>query len=105
MYPAWSGGSMCRSYRSAKSVACRGLKVVGVSRLRFFPRRIVSLTRSEEFHSVKKTRYPPKESHLRSNWAWVDFPEPSRPSKTTRRPGYGRFHESLAGTDDNHDIE
>ena len=47
---------MCRSYRSAKSVACRRLKVVGVSRFRFLPLRIVSLTRSEEFHSVKKTR-------------------------------------------------
>jgi hypothetical protein len=37
-------------------VACRSEKVVGVRRFRFFPRRIVSLTRSEEFHSVKKTR-------------------------------------------------
>jgi hypothetical protein len=56
MYPARSGGAICRSKRSAKSTACRREKVVGVSRFFFLPRRITSLTMSEEFHSVKKTR-------------------------------------------------
>ncbi len=47
---------MCRSNRSAKSVAWRSEKVVGVSSPFFFPFRMVSETSSEEFHSVKKTR-------------------------------------------------
>jgi len=37
-------------------VACKSEKVVGVRSPRFFPRRIVFETSSEEFHSVKKTR-------------------------------------------------
>jgi hypothetical protein len=39
-------------------VACRRLKVVGVRRFFFLPRLVACRTRSEEFHSVKKTFTP-----------------------------------------------
>src|ERR1700693_678126 len=48
---------------------------------------MMSLTNSEEFHSVKNDRYPRKESHFRRSWACVAFPLPSSPSKTIKRPG------------------
>jgi hypothetical protein len=56
-------GRICRSYRSAKSVAWMRLKVVGVSNWRFFPFRVDSFTRSLEFHSVKKTLQPNPANH------------------------------------------
>ena len=43
-----------RSVRSAKSVAWIREKVRGVSSRRALPRRVVRLTRGEEFHSEKK---------------------------------------------------
>ena len=46
---------MFRSYLSAKSVAWSRLNVVGVRSPFFLPREVISLTVSEEFHSVLKT--------------------------------------------------
>src|SRR5215831_8952064 len=66
--------------RSAKSVACNKLKVVGVSIFLFLPRRIVSWTRGEEFHSLNATAIDCERSHRLSRASWVDLPEPSIPS-------------------------
>jgi len=55
---------MFLSYLSAKSVAWSRLKVVGVSRAFFLPFDVISLTTSEEFHSVKNTLSPLLRSHL-----------------------------------------
>ncbi len=63
MAPAFSGGMMSRSVRSAKSVAWSSEKVVGVKRCFFLARRVVALTSGEEFHSEKKTWWPSALSH------------------------------------------
>src|SRR5580765_6375039 len=78
--------------RSAKSVAWMRLKEVGVNISFFFPRRVVSRTRGDEFHSLKATAKPRSRSHCESNASWVDLPEPSMPSTTINRPGprFGR---------------
>ena len=77
---------MLRSYLSAKSVAWSRLKVVGVSSPFFFPREVISLTVSEEFHSVLKTFRFMCLSHCSRRWSCVDLPEPSTPSTAMRRP-------------------
>src|SRR5215467_777018 len=86
-YPARSNGRIFLSYLSAKSVACNRLKVVGVSSPFFFPFEVISLTISDEFHSVKNTGMPSNLSHFSSNLIWVDLPEPSIPSTTISVPG------------------
>src|SRR5207245_10878093 len=87
--PALSGGKIWLYRRLAKSVACSRLNVSGVRTFVFFPRRVVSLTSSEEFHSVKKMLYPWDSSHLRSRLSCVLLPEPSMPSTTVSLPGQG----------------
>src|SRR4051812_28092593 len=87
--PALSGGTMRYVSRSAKSTACSKLKVVGVRRSFFLPRRIERRTSFEEFHSVKKTLRPCATSQRYSSVIWVDLPEPSMPSTTMSLPGYG----------------
>src|SRR5215471_7031036 len=82
---------MFLSYLSAKSVACSKLKVVGVSLPFFFPFDVISLTNSDEFHSVKKTRRPLDISHFSSRRICVDLPDPSIPSTTTSLPLESRF--------------
>src|SRR5512147_153575 len=78
--------------RSAKSVAWIRLKEVGVNISFFLPRRVVSLTSGDEFHSLKATAYPRRRNHWESNATCVDLPEPSIPSTTIKRPGprFGR---------------
>src|SRR5207244_13471826 len=73
---------MFLSYRSAKSVAWRRLKVVGVSSPFLLPLEVISRTICEEFHSVVKTCSPPPLSHLSSRWRCVDLPLPSILSTT-----------------------
>jgi hypothetical protein len=73
--------------RSAKSVACSRLNVVGVSAFFFFPDFVAALTSADEFHSVTKTRCPLAVSHLASRASCVVLPEPSMPSTTNSRPG------------------
>src|SRR6185369_16521247 len=75
------------SRRSAKSVAWIKLKEVGVNISFFLPRRVVSRTSGEEFHSLKVTAYPRRRSHCESSEICVDLPEPSIPSTTIKRPG------------------
>src|SRR3984893_14047453 len=75
------------SRRSAKSVAWIKLKEVGVNISFFLPRRVVSCTSGEEFHSLKVTAYPRLRSHCESSDICVDLPEPSIPSTTINRPG------------------
>lgn len=70
---------MFLSYLSAKSVAWRRLNVVGVRSPFFLPREVISLTVSEEFHSVLKTLRFLCLSHCSRRWSWVDFPDPSTP--------------------------
>ena len=77
---------MYRSCRSAKSVAWIKLNVVGVNIIFFFPRRVVSLTSGEEFHSLNATAKPCERSHCASNANCVDFPEPSIPSTIINLP-------------------
>src|SRR6187549_3385595 len=86
--PALSGGTMLYSRRSAKSVACSRLKVVGVREFFFFPIFVAAFTRAEEFHSVTNTRRPAAVSHLASSASCVVFPDPSMPSTTNSFPGY-----------------
>src|SRR5260221_11357123 len=74
--------------RSAKSVACSRLNVIGVSAFFFFPVVVAALTRADEFHSVTNTRCPSALSHLASRPSWVLFPDPSIPSTTKSLPGY-----------------
>src|SRR5512133_3961516 len=61
--PAFSIGRMRFSQRSAKSVACRMLKVVGVNMCSFLASLVVLFTRSDEFHSEKYTDFPRELSH------------------------------------------
>src|SRR5579872_5114401 len=86
--PALSGGMILYSSRSAKSVACSRLNVIGVSAFFFFPVFVAALTRADEFHSVMKTRWPSAVSHFASSPSCVVFPDPSIPSTTTNLPGY-----------------
>src|SRR6478609_8762755 len=86
--PALSGGIILYSRRSAKSVACSRLNVIGVSAFFFFPVFVAAFTRADEFHSVTNTRCPSAVSHLASSPSWVVFPDPSIPSTTRSLPGY-----------------
>src|SRR2546422_9853825 len=86
MYPAFSNGRICLSYRSAKSVLWISENVVGVKSCRFFPFRVALRTMAEEFHSVKNTLYPSSSSQRLSKYTWVDLPEPSSPSTATSFP-------------------
>src|SRR5688500_1603335 len=86
--PALSGGMILYSRRSAKSVACRRLNVMGVSAFFFLPVLVAALTRADEFHSVTNTRCPSALSHFASSPSWVVFPDPSIPSTTNSFPGY-----------------
>src|SRR3954465_8961538 len=86
--PAFSGGMILYSSRSAKSVACSKLNVMGVSAFFFFPVLVAALTRADEFHSVTKTRCPSAISHFASSDSCVVLPEPSIPSTTNSFPGY-----------------
>src|SRR5688572_27841792 len=79
---------MLYSRRSAKSVACSRLKVVGVREFFFFPIFVAAFTSADEFHSVTKTRRPAAFSHLASSASCVVLPEPSMPSTTNSFPGY-----------------
>src|SRR3954464_2243809 len=86
--PALSGGMILYSRRSAKSVACSRLNVIGVSAFFFLPALVAAFTRADEFHSVTKTRCPAALSHFASRPSCVVFPEPSIPSTTNSLPGY-----------------
>jgi exopolyphosphatase/guanosine-5'-triphosphate,3'-diphosphate pyrophosphatase len=59
---------------------------VGLNISFLLPRRVVSLTRGEEFHSLKATAYPRERSQWLSSDIWVDLPEPSMPSTTISLP-------------------
>src|SRR5476651_1146439 len=86
--PALSGGMILYSSRSAKSVACSRLNVIGVSAFFFFPVFVAAFTRADEFHSVTNTLCPSLLSHFASRPSCVVFPEPSMPSTTNSLPGY-----------------
>src|SRR5512141_1375143 len=86
--PALSGGMMLYSSRSAKSVACSRLNVIGVSAFFFLPAFVAAFTSAEEFHSVWKTGWPAALSHFARSASCVVFPDPSIPSTTNSFPGY-----------------
>src|SRR5438094_7534949 len=86
--PAFSGGMILYSSRSAKSVACSRLNVIGVRAFFFLPVLVAALTRADEFHSVTNTRCPAAISHFASSPNCVVFPDPSMPSTTNSFPGY-----------------
>src|SRR6478672_6146517 len=86
--PALSGGMILYNRRSAKSVACSRLNVIGVSAFFRFPVLVAAFTRADEFHSVTNTRCPSAVSHLASSPSCVVFPDPSIPSTTNSFPGY-----------------
>src|SRR5881275_1687134 len=86
--PAFSGGMILYSSRSAKSVACSRLNVIGVSAFFFLPVLVAALTRADEFHSVTKTRCPSALNHFASSASCVVLPDPSIPSTTNSLPGY-----------------
>src|SRR5687767_5201515 len=86
--PALSGGTILYSSRSAKSVACSRLNVIGVSAFFRLPALVAALTRADEFHSVTNTRWPSAASHFASRPSCVVLPDPSMPSTTTSLPGY-----------------
>src|SRR6185295_7073546 len=86
--PAFRGGMILYRSRSAKSVACSRLNVIGVSAFSFFPVFVAAFTSADEFHSVTNTRWPSALSHFASNPSCVVFPEPSIPSTTNSLPGY-----------------
>src|SRR2546430_1469148 len=86
--PALRGGMILYSSRSAKSVACSRLNVIGVSAFFFFPVFVAAFTRADEFHSVTNTRCPPALNHFASSPSCVVLPEPSIPSTTNSLPGY-----------------
>src|ERR1700704_5893144 len=86
--PALSGGMILYSSRSAKSVACSRLNVMGVSEFFFFPDLVAALTSADEFHSVTKTRWPSALNHFARSPSCVVFPDPSIPSTTNSLPGY-----------------
>src|SRR5215510_12935021 len=74
--------------RSAKSVACSKLNVIGVSAFFFLPVFVAAFTSADEFHSVTNTRCPSALSHFASSPSCVVFPDPSIPSTTNSFPGY-----------------
>src|SRR2546423_14997818 len=76
------------SSRSATSVACSRLNVIGVSAFFFLPVLVAALTRADEFHSVTKTRCPSALNHFASSASCVVLPDPSIPSTTNSLPGY-----------------
>src|SRR6266566_5990497 len=76
------------SSRSAKSVACSRLNVIGVSAFFFLPVLAAAFTSADEFHSVTNTRCPSALSHFARRPSCVVFPEPSMPSTTNSLPGY-----------------
>src|SRR5437870_13310314 len=76
------------SSRSAKSVACSRLKVIGVRAFFFLPAFVAAFTSADEFHSVTETRYPAASSHFASRPSCVVLPDPSMPSTTISFPGY-----------------
>src|SRR5262245_22169926 len=86
--PALSGGMILYSNRSAKSVACSRLNVIGVRAFFFFPALVAAFTRADEFHSVRNTRCPSAVSHFASRASCVVLPDPSIPSTTKSLPGY-----------------
>src|SRR5919107_2660249 len=86
--PALSGGMILYRSRSAKSVACSRLNVIGVSAFFFLPVLVAAFTRADEFHSVTKTRWPSAASHFASRPSCVVLPDPSIPSTTNSLPGY-----------------
>src|SRR5918993_5413970 len=86
--PALSGGTMLYSKRSAKSVACSRLKVIGVNEFFFLPVLVAAFTSAEEFHSVTRTGRPAALSHFASSASCVVLPDPSIPSTTNSFPGY-----------------
>src|SRR5437588_4230498 len=86
--PAFSGGMILYSSRSAKSVACSRLNVIGVSAFLFLPVLVAALTSADEFHSVTNTRWPSALSHFASSPSCVVLPDPSIPSTTNSLPGY-----------------
>src|SRR5262249_37132407 len=86
--PALSGGMILYSSRSAKSVACSRLNVIGVSAFFFLPVLVAALARADEFHSVTNTRCPSAVSHFANRPSCVVFPDPSIPSTTNSFPGY-----------------
>src|SRR5262245_42220245 len=86
--PALRGGMILYSRRSAKSVACSRLNVIGVSAFFFLPLFVAALTSADEFHSVTNTRCPSAISHFASRPSCVVFPDPSMPSTTNSFPGY-----------------
>src|SRR6267142_2808854 len=86
--PALSGGMILYSSRSAKSVACSRLNVIGVSAFFFLPVFVAAFTRTDEFHSVTKTRCPSALNHFASSPSCVVLPDPSIPSTTNNLPGY-----------------
>src|SRR5687767_15759450 len=85
--PALSGGMMLYRSRSAKSVACSRLNVIGVSVFFFLPVYVAAFTSAEEFHSVNRTGRPAALSHFARSASWVVFPDPSMPSTTNSFPG------------------
>src|SRR5690349_21676723 len=86
--PALSGGMILYSSRSAKSVACSRLNVIGVSAFFFLPVFVAALTSADEFHSVTNTRCPSALSHFARRPSCVVLPDPSMPSTTNSLPGY-----------------
>src|SRR5467141_642556 len=86
--PALSGGMILYNSRSAKSVACSRLNVIGVSAFFFLPVFVAAFARADEFHSVTKTRCPSALSHFASSPSCVVLPDPSIPSTTNSLPGY-----------------
>src|SRR5262245_9787106 len=86
--PALSGGMILYSSRSAKSVACSRLNVIGVRAFFFLPVLVAAFTSADEFHSVTNTRCPSAASHFARSPSCVVFPDPSMPSTTNSFPGY-----------------
>src|SRR5947208_7228619 len=86
--PALSGGMILYSKRSAKSVACSRLNVIGVSAFFFLPVLVAAFARADEFHSVTNTRCPSALSHFANSPSCVGLPDPSIPSTTNNLPGY-----------------
>src|SRR3989454_10102907 len=74
--------------RSAKSVACSRLNVLGVRAFFSLPVLVAAFPSADEFHSVTKTPCPSALSHFASSPSCVVLPEPSMPSTTNSLPGY-----------------
>src|SRR5438874_6198661 len=86
--PAFNGGMILYSRRSAKSVAWSRLNVIGVSAFFFLPALVAAFTSADEFHSVMNTGWPAALSHFASSASCVVLPDPSMPSTTNSFPGY-----------------